>query len=272
MASSTPQRFARPRRVSFLGCPMDLMTSAEFLDEAAENIRSRGPCRVVQFVNANKVAKSSEDSTFAQTLWQADYVFTDGQPMLPLARLLGIRVPERIDGIGLMSKMLTLADQHRFRVYLLGAKQDILESCVSKISADYPNLVLAGHRNGYFKAAETPRIVNEIAESKADILFLGMGSPLKEYLANEIRNTCGVRIIQGVGGSFDVMAGLVKRAPVWMQNIGMEWFYRVLQEPRRMAWRYATTNAQCLGVFFTAFANRIVGRAEPQVIPTEYVR
>jgi len=235
---------------------MDLLTSETFLEEAKNAIKSKSTSHVVQFVNANKVAKVSEDKAFGDLLWRADYVLTDGLPMMPLARMLKIDVPERIDGIGLMSKLLKLADENSFSVYLLGAKQEVLESCVEKIGQDFPNVRIVGYRNGYFKREEAVSIAKDIAELRPDMLFLGMGSPTKEELADEFKDTCGATIIQGVGGSFDVMAGLVKRAPIWVQKIGFEWFYRVMQEPRRMFWRYATTISRCLAVFSRAFCTR----------------
>jgi N-acetylglucosaminyldiphosphoundecaprenol N-acetyl-beta-D-mannosaminyltransferase len=246
-----------PSRVNFLGCPMDLMTSQGLLEEVQRAIDIRSSCRVVQFVNANKVARVADDPAFGRVLWQADYVLTDGQPMVPLARLLGIRVPERIDGIGLMGNLLKLANQREYRVYLWGATQETVEACAARILRELPQVRIAGYRNGYFRRHEATGIAREIASVKPDILFLGMGSPLKEELAEELRHILGATVIQGVGGSFDVMAGLVRRAPVWVQRMGMEWFYRVVQEPRRMFWRYAATNTRCLTIFFRAFVLRL---------------
>ncbi|MEP4078156.1 WecB/TagA/CpsF family glycosyltransferase [Haloferula sp.] len=253
---STPAKENESRRVDFLGCPMDLLTSETFLDEAKSAIENKSESRVVQFVNANKVAKISEDKEFGDLMWRADYVLTDGLPMMPLARMLHIDVPERIDGIGLMGKLLQLANENSFSVYLLGAKQEVLEACVEKIGKDFPGVKIVGYRNGYFKREEAASIAADIAELRPDMLFLGMGSPTKEELADEFKDSCGATIIQGVGGSFDVMAGLVKRAPNWVQQIGFEWFYRVMQEPRRMFWRYATTISRCLAVFSRAFCSR----------------
>lgn len=115
---------------------------------------------------------------------------------------------------------------------------------------------VAGYRNGYFKEAEIPAIARAVRATAPDFLFLGMGSPMKERLADEWAEELGARVIQGVGGSFDVMAGVVKRAPQWVQRCGIEWLYRVIQEPRRMFWRYMRTNGSCLWVFSKAFVNR----------------
>ncbi len=249
-----------PPRRNFLGCPIDLLTSAELLAELQEAIEHRSGPRVIQFLNANKVAQVNEDPSMGEILRRADYVLMDGQPLLPMARLLGIRVPERIDGIGLMAKLLALADRHRYRVHLLGAKEEVVRACADKIRADYPGVILAGARNGYFDASQTAEVVGQVRSARPDILLLGMGSPMKERLADACRNEFGATVIQGVGGSFDVMAGLVKRAPVWIQRLGLEWLYRVLQEPRRMAWRYARTNAVCLWEFAGALLRRAAGR------------
>ena len=200
-------------------------------------------------------------------MWRADFVFADGQPMLPLARALGIRVPERIDGIGLMGKLLDLANRRGYRVYFLGAKQSVLEACVERIQSEMPGVVIAGYRNGYFKPDELPGIVAQIRETRPDMVFLGMGSPTKEEIADRYRDEFGTVIVQGVGGSFDVMAGLVPRAPVWMQKACLEWLFRVIQEPRRMFWRYAATNAVCMKVFASAWIKRVF-RGAPANIPT----
>jgi N-acetylglucosaminyldiphosphoundecaprenol N-acetyl-beta-D-mannosaminyltransferase len=246
------------RREEFLGCPVDCLTSGQLLAELTESIRGRQPAKVIQFVNANKVAMVRSDPSMGAILDRADYVLADGQPMLPMGRMLGISIPERIDGIGLMHKLLQLADREGFSVYLLGAKQEIVEECVRRIGLDFPGARIAGFRNGYFKQPDIPGIAAAIREADPDFLFLGMGSPMKEQLADEWKDQLGARVIQGVGGSFDVMAGMVKRAPLWMQRCGIEWLYRVIQEPRRMFWRYAKTNGSCLWLFFKALGRRMV--------------
>jgi N-acetylglucosaminyldiphosphoundecaprenol N-acetyl-beta-D-mannosaminyltransferase len=242
------------RRVDFLGCPLDLYTSDDLVSELDAEITRRAGPRVIHFVNGNKIAKASEDLAMRDLLWRGDYVLADGQPLLPMARMLGIRIPERIDGIGLMHRLLSLANDKRYGVYLLGGRQEILARCVGVINERYPGVRVVGSRNGYFAQHEIPGIVAEINHARPDILFIGIGSPIKEQLADEWKGELNATVIQGVGGSFDVLAGLVSRAPQWMQRVGLEWLYRVLQEPRRMFWRYAKTNAQCLWIFARALA------------------
>jgi N-acetylglucosaminyldiphosphoundecaprenol N-acetyl-beta-D-mannosaminyltransferase len=256
----SPQAPSGPR-VNFLGCPLDLLTSAQLLEELRQAIDTRSGPRVIQFVNANKVAQVYELPDMGPIMWRAHYVLADGQPMLPLARMLGIHVPERIDGIGLMGKLLALADLHRYSVFLLGAKQPVVEACVDRIRREFPNLRIAGFRNGYFSPDQAAEVVAQVRAARPDILFLGMGSPMKERFADRYATELGATVIQGVGGSFDVWAGLVKRAPVWLQRLGLEWLYRVLQEPKRMAWRYARTNATCLWVFGRTLIARWLRRA-----------
>lgn len=239
---------------------MDLLTCQTFLDEIAESVAGKSPARVVQFVNANKVAKVHGDHDLGRIMWRADYVLTDGQPLVPMARLLGIRVPERIDGIGLMARLLQQADAHGWSIYLLGATQEVVEACAAKIQAEHPRIRLAGIRNGYFPMRDAAQIASTVAATAPDLLFLGLGSPAKELLAEQCRDQFGARVIQGVGGSFDVMAGIVPRAPKWMQRAGLEWLFRVYQEPRRMFWRYATTNSVCLWLFAKAMFRRLTFR------------
>lgn len=258
-ADTHPGRRA-PRRACFLGCPLDLLTCKSFLDEVIHTVESKQSATVVQFVNANKVAKIHKDPAFGRVVWRADYVLADGQPMLPLARLLGIKVPERIDGVGLMSRLLELAEQRGWRIYLLGARPDVLEACAAQILRQHPRIRIAGMHHGYFPYAEAPAIAKQAAATAPDLLFLGMGSPTKEFLAEQYRQQFGARVIQGVGGSFDVIAGIVRRAPKWMQRLGLEWLFRVFQEPRRMFWRYAATNTLCMLLFLRALFRRVTGR------------
>jgi N-acetylglucosaminyldiphosphoundecaprenol N-acetyl-beta-D-mannosaminyltransferase len=254
-----------------MGCPVDLLTSAAFLKEVSQIIDDQSGPKVVQFINGNKIAQVRQDPDMARIMWKADYALVDGQPLLPMGRMLGVKIPERIDGIGLMGKLLKLADDRKGSVYLLGAKQEVLDKCIAKIRTTYPNLRIAGSRNGYFSEKEMPGVVANIRATKPDILFLGMGSPMKERFADKYAADLGASIIQGVGGSFDVMADLVKRAPVWMQRIGMEWFFRVMQEPRRMFWRYATTNATCLWAFACAFVTPPSRRVKTPKVVSETV-
>jgi N-acetylglucosaminyldiphosphoundecaprenol N-acetyl-beta-D-mannosaminyltransferase len=248
------------KRVELLGCPVDLYNSSELIAELNTEIIRKSGSHVIHFVNGNKIAKARGDRAMREILWRGDYVLTDGQPLLPMARMLGIRIPERIDGIGLMEKLLVLADEKHYRIYLLGGRQDVLDKCVATVQQRYPGACIAGSRNGYFQQTDLPAIVANINAASADILFIGIASPMKEQFADQWKEHIKATIIQGVGGSFDVLTGLIPRAPVWIQRLGFEWLYRVAQEPRRMFWRYATTNTQCLWIFAGALIGRLTHR------------
>lgn len=230
------------RRCNFMGCPVDDYTWDELLAAIHQRITRRNGTSLIHFLNVGKIVKAAQDAQLRKVLWEGDFVLADGRPLLPLGRGLGLQLPEQIAGIDLMMRLLTVGQEKGYRIYLLGAKQAVLEGCAARIRETYPGLHLVGCRNGYFDPGEIPEIIWEINVCSPDILFIGMPTPRKEFFAHEHRHHLKVPIVQGVGGSFDVIAGLVPRAPRWMQERGLEWLYRVIQEPRRMFWRYFSSN------------------------------
>jgi N-acetylglucosaminyldiphosphoundecaprenol N-acetyl-beta-D-mannosaminyltransferase len=144
-----------------------------------------------------------------------------------------------------MENIVEMAYVNKYKIFFFGAKEEVIQKLVEKYSKRYNHDIIAGFRNGYFVKAQEPVIAQQIADSKANILFVAMTSPLKENFLYENREVLkSVNFTMGVGGSFDVIAGFVKRAPLWMQNSGLEWFYRVYQEPKRMFKRYLVGNAK----------------------------
>jgi N-acetylglucosaminyldiphosphoundecaprenol N-acetyl-beta-D-mannosaminyltransferase len=174
------------------------------------------------------------------------------------ARLLGLRVPERVAGVDLMDKIFSLCAAEDFHPYLLGARPAVLADAVGELARRHPGLRLAGCHHGYFSATEEAGIVDEIRASGADCLFVGMPTPSKERFMAKYRADLGVPFVMGVGGGIDVLAGHVQRAPLAWQRSGFEWLYRTLQEPRRMWRRYLTTNLAYAGILAGAlfFAGR----------------
>jgi N-acetylglucosaminyldiphosphoundecaprenol N-acetyl-beta-D-mannosaminyltransferase len=160
--------------------------------------------------------------------------------------LLGRRVPERLAGIDVMEALVEQAASRGWRVYLLGAKPDILETAIAELVERHPELTIAGSHHGYFRADEEEAIVREVRNARADIVFVAFGSPEKELFLDRHRTELGVRFAMGVGGAFDVIAGTRKRAPRALQRIGLEWAFRLAQEPRRLGRRYFSTNRQFL--------------------------
>jgi N-acetylglucosaminyldiphosphoundecaprenol N-acetyl-beta-D-mannosaminyltransferase len=187
---------------------------------------------------------------------QSDLVGIDGMGIVLAARLFGIPVKERVSGIDLFQEVLAVCAADAFRPYLLGATPTIVHRAADVISTQYPQLQFAGLRDGYFSADQEAQVVRHIIDSKADCLFIAMPTPRKERFLAEYRDQLGVPFIMGIGGSLDVIAGYVRRAPPIMQSMGLEWLYRVYQEPRRMWWRYLKTNALFAGVLVGVMARQ----------------
>jgi N-acetylglucosaminyldiphosphoundecaprenol N-acetyl-beta-D-mannosaminyltransferase len=156
----------------------------------------------------------------------------------------GQPTPERVAGVDLMARLLAAAETHQLRVYFLGAKREVVRALVERCRAQFSGLEIAGFRDGYFGPSDYLRIVEDIRASQADMLFVGMPSPFKEIWCERYRERLQVPVIMGVGGSFDVLAGFVKRAPPWVQSLGMEWLWRLMMEPRRLWRRYLTSNSE----------------------------
>ncbi len=200
-------------------------------------------------VNAAKIVNMRRNRLLHEAIASAQLVVADGMPVIWASRLLGQPLPERVTGIELFERLLALADERGHAVYLLGSAQDVLEEVVRRIRARHPRVRVAGSRNGYFTATQEANVAAEIRASGADMLFVAISPPRKELFLARWGQHLSVPVCHGVGGAFDVLAGKVKRAPRWMQRSGLEWLYRLCQEPRRMWRRYLVTNSQFLLLF-----------------------
>jgi N-acetylglucosaminyldiphosphoundecaprenol N-acetyl-beta-D-mannosaminyltransferase len=199
-------------------------------------------------VNAAKLVRMRGNDRLRDAVTGCDLVLADGQSVVWASRLLGQPLPERVAGIDLLLGLLPEAARRGQRVYFLGAREDVLGRMLTAVADRFPDLKVAGARDGYFSAAEAPAVADAIHEARADLLFLGMSSPKKELFEEEWGPRTGAFVVHGVGGSFDVLAGEVRRAPVWWREHGMEWLYRAIQEPLRLGPRYFTTNARFVGI------------------------
>jgi N-acetylglucosaminyldiphosphoundecaprenol N-acetyl-beta-D-mannosaminyltransferase len=202
------------------------------------------------------------DRELAQACKAGDLVVADGMSVVWALRASGQAVPERVAGVDLMVRLLEAAANNRLRVYFLGAKEEVVSTLVKSCRELYPDLEIAGFQDGYFKPEDHPRIVEEIRASDAHMLFVGMPTPFKETWVERHRQRLQVPVIMGVGGSFDVLAGFITRAPRWVQSIGMEWSWRLLQEPRKLWKRYLVTNSEF--IWFAGLeivSRRFLGRA-----------
>jgi len=190
-----------------------------------------------------------------------DVVSADGQAVVWAARLLRQPLPERVAGIDLMNELLEVAEAEGWRVYFLGARQAVLDRALARIREQHPRLEISGARHGYFTAGEEPALCEAIRAAGAQLLFVAMSSPRKEYWLAEHAGTLGVPFAMGIGGALDVMAGEARRAPQWMQRAGLEWLFRLLQDPRRLVGRYTIGNLRFVAlVVQEVLATRVRGR------------
>ncbi len=229
-------------RINILNCPIDKLTMDETLQRIDESIQKKAHLHHV-VVNAAKLVHMQKDIELYKSVVSSDIINPDGQAVVWASRLLGQPLPERVAGIDLMQNLVMLAYEKGYKIFFFGAKEEVVKGVVDKYTHMYSEDIIAGYRNGYFGKNEEESIAKQIANSKADMLFVAISSPKKEIFLNTYKDIINTAFIMGVGGSFDVVAGKVKRAPLWMQNAGLEWFYRFLQEPRRMWKRYLVTNS-----------------------------
>jgi N-acetylglucosaminyldiphosphoundecaprenol N-acetyl-beta-D-mannosaminyltransferase len=228
---------SRRERVEVLGCRLDPLTLDTTVSRILELIQNAGPARQVS-VNALKVNLCANDPELAELIERFDLVSADGVSIVWASRLLGVPLPGRVNGTDLMERLIDAAEVAELSIYLLGSRPEILEAANGELRATHPRLRIAGMHHGYFSDHEEERIVGGIRDARADILFVGMPSPGKERWIDRYIDELGVRFVMGVGGSIDVIAGVIPRAPVWMQRAGLEWLFRLVREPRRMWRRY----------------------------------
>ena len=194
-------------------------------------------------VNVAKLVNMQKDTQLAESVKACDLINIDGMGVVIGARFMGHDIPERVAGVDLFHNLLDMSAEKGFPVFLLGAEEEIVSKTVEKVNEQHKGINVVGYHHGYFWDDEEA-VVEKIKASGARLLFVAITSPKKENFINKWQDQLGVDFVMGVGGTFDVVAGKVKRAPVWMQNYGLEWFYRVMQEPGRMWKRYAETNSK----------------------------
>ena len=229
-------------RPILFGLHFDALRMEEVTDRCRAALLTRARL-LIGVVNAAKIVNMQTDTQLRDSLLECDVMLADGQSVVWASRWLGKPLPERVAGIDLFSQLLKLANDERRSIYLLGARPEVLEALVDGITKQYPAVIIAGSHHGYFDERQYDVVAEEIRASRADMLFIGISSPKKEIFLGRYAASLGVPLLHGVGGSFDILAGVTKRAPLAWQRAGLEWAYRVLQEPRRLWRRYFTTNS-----------------------------
>jgi N-acetylglucosaminyldiphosphoundecaprenol N-acetyl-beta-D-mannosaminyltransferase len=232
-------------KIQLFGCPVDSLNLDDTVSRIEHFIREGVPSRHCA-LNAAKIVKMRQDERLRKIVVTSDLVSADGQSVVWASRLLKRPLPERVAGIDLMQRLLQLAENKGYGVYLLGATEEVLLQLKEVLIREFPKLRLVGWRNGYFSPQEEESIVEEINAKSPKVLFVGMSTPQKEYFLGRYRTKLKVPFCMGVGGSFDVLSGKRRRAPRIFQRLGLEWAYRFLQEPTRMWKRYLVTNTMFL--------------------------
>ncbi|WP_437882685.1 WecB/TagA/CpsF family glycosyltransferase [Pseudomonas sp. LRF_L74] len=229
------------RRVRFLGCPADLISPQALLDDIEHALINDTRIRL-EGLNVAKLVDARQDPELMYALEQVERVHIDGAGIALGMKWLKYTAPARRAGIDLLGDLCALSARLNASIYLLGAKESVVTRTAQCLAARYPGLRIAGIHDGYFSPEEELSVVEGIRNSGAKLLFIGISSPKKEVFLRKHWEQLGVNLGMGVGGSFDVISGMLPRAPKWMQHIGMEWCFRMLIEPRRLGWRYLRTN------------------------------
>ncbi len=229
------------QRVRILNAHFDPLTLPQTVD-AVFNLVGSGKRGWLCTVNVAILMMMRKDARLQSFVDRAALVVADGQPLVWCAPWLGQPLPERVTGVDLVDALCERAAKDGARVYLLGAKGETVAAAAQRLRERHTGLHVE-YADGYFAKDEAAARADRIRASGADILFVGMGVPRQENFLEEQWERLGVGMAIGVGGSFDVLAGLRSRAPAWVQEAGMEWLFRLVQEPRRLFARYLTTNS-----------------------------
>ncbi len=221
-------------KVHLLGASVDALTMEETAGRVAGFIESGRPHRIIT-LNPEFLYRAQADRRLLELVHRADLVTPDGVGIVWACRMAGNPVPERVSGIDLMRRLLEMAAGAGWRVFLLGAAPGVAEEAVAGLVRCFPGLRVAGCHHGYFREAESAAVARMIRDARAQLVFAGMGAPRQEMWLDRYLEATGAAAALGVGGSFDVLAGRVQRAPAWVQRLHLEWLARLLQEPSR--WR-----------------------------------
>jgi N-acetylglucosaminyldiphosphoundecaprenol N-acetyl-beta-D-mannosaminyltransferase len=234
-------------RIEMMGCRIDNLSMEETL-QVVEGFIATGLPHQHVVVNVDKLVKARGSADLRRIINDCALVNADGMPVVWASRLLGKPLKERVAGVDLFERLMQRSADKGWRVFLLGAREEVVCSVKRIYEMKYPGLVVAGYRNGYWTEHEEAGVVEQIARAKADLLFVAISSPKKELFLGAYQAQLKIPFAMGVGGTFDVVTGKIKRAPLWMQRSGLEWFHRFLQEPRRMFRRYFIDDMAFVGM------------------------
>lgn len=229
------------KRITMMNTVIDVLDMKETVELVDEYIKTNTPLHLMG-VNADKINELNSNPLMKEIVNKCGIINADGASVVLASKLLKKKLPERVAGVDLMIELVKLCCEKNYSIYLLGAKQSVVEQTRDVLMDKYSNLNIKGIHNGYFKEEQWDNISKELKKLKPDIVFVGITSPTKEYLIEYLQNDGNKSVFMGVGGSFDVISGNIPRAPKWMQKCNLEWLFRVIQEPKRLFKRYFVGN------------------------------
>jgi N-acetylglucosaminyldiphosphoundecaprenol N-acetyl-beta-D-mannosaminyltransferase len=248
------------RKVKVISVPVSIGTKDDFYATVLERVRSgSSACEYQISLNVSKFLLADKDERLREVISDALIKNADGMPLKWLVWLFKGMHTDRLGGYDYMVDLAK--KQPRIRYYLLGARQEVVEKVAEVLKSQY-NVEIAGIRNGYFTEKDTDGIIGDINRAKPDVLFIALGTPAKEFFIHKYRSRLAIPFAIGVGGAFDILAGRTKRAPELLQALGLEWFYRFIQEPGRMWKRYLFGNARFIMLVARYVLSRLYSRAK----------
>jgi len=219
-------------KVEILGVGVNSVTMQEAV-ECVENLIELRQPSIVATANAEMLLRATHDEELKKILNSAELVVPDGAGTVWAAHHLGKEMPERVAGFDLVQELLKIAPSKSQKIFLFGAAPGVAEKAKSKAEELYSGINIVGVRDGFFSAEDEPAILEQIKKTQPDILLAALGVPKQEKWLAKYKDILNVPVSIGVGGTFDVMAGVVKRAPLWMQKAKLEWLFRALLQPSR---------------------------------------
>ncbi|KQX60188.1 WecB/TagA/CpsF family glycosyltransferase [Paenibacillus sp. Root444D2] len=220
-------------KVRIYGVPISKMGMDQTVAYLTNVIEQRQPHQVIT-ANPIMVMAAQDDPAYLSMMQRAELIVPDGTGVVWAAKYVGEPVVERVPGYDLIHELMKVGESKSWKVYLLGASNEVIQAAAEKLRTAYPGIKLVGVRDGYFKDDQDAEVIQEIVDAAPDILLVGRSAANQEPWIGKYKQQIGVPVMMGVGGSFDVLSGKLKRAPILFQKLRLEWFYRLMQEP----WRY----------------------------------
>lgn len=240
-------------RIKFMNTYIDNLTMDETIAEIDNLIRANHNSYVVT-PNTDIITKLEVNDKFRKIVNNADLILADGQPLIWISKLYKTPIKEKVSGSDLFPNICKLAVQKGYSIYLLGAAEGVADKAAKRLAEKYKGLTIVGTYSPSFgfekKPEEVNKIINDIKTAHPSILVVGLGAPKQETFIYEHREEMNVPISFGLGATIDFEAGNIKRAPIWMRNHGMEWLYRITQDPKRLMKRYLVDDMKIIPLFF----------------------